>query len=169
MSKKRGGRFRCVLTEMADFRAVNPKEGAKLTVAEAARNNVCVGAKPIAVTNCLNFASPERPKIMWAFSETIDGIKEACEMFETPVISGNVSFYNETDGDGVLPTPTIGMVGLIEDSQKDHHAGFQKRRRHHRTFRHDKRRSFGQRICANDSRLYDKRTYRNRRSSAFLI
>ena len=93
------------------FSAVNPLEGAKLTVAEAARNNVCVGAKPIAVTNCLNFASPERPKIMWAFSETIDGIKAACEMFETPVISGNVSFYNETDGDGVLPTPTIEWLG----------------------------------------------------------
>ena len=106
------------------FSAVNPKEGAKLTVAEAARNNVCVGAKPIAVTNCLNFASPERPKIMWAFSETVDGIKEACEKFETPVISGNVSFYNETDGDGVLPTPTIGMVGLIEDVRKIITQGF---------------------------------------------
>lgn len=106
------------------FSAVNPKEGAKLTVAEAARNNVCVGGKPIAVTNCLNFASPERPKIMWAFSETIDGIKEACEMFETPVISGNVSFYNETDGDGVLPTPTIGMVGLIENTRNIITQGF---------------------------------------------
>ena len=104
--------------------AVNPKEGAKLTVAEAARNNVCVGAKPIAVTNCLNFASPERPKIMWAFSETIDGMAEACEKFETPVISGNVSFYNETDGDGVLPTPTIGMVGLVEDVRKIITQGF---------------------------------------------
>jgi phosphoribosylformylglycinamidine synthase len=106
------------------FSAVNPKEGAKLTVAESARNNVCVGGKPIAVTNCLNFASPERPKIMWAFSETVDGIKEACEMFETPIISGNVSFYNETDGDGVLPTPTIGMVGLIEDVRKIITQGF---------------------------------------------
>ena len=106
------------------FSAVNPKEGAKLTVAESARNNVCVGGKPIAVTNCLNFASPERPKIMWAFSETIDGIAEACEKFETPVISGNVSFYNETDGDGVLPTPTIGMVGLIENSKKIITQGF---------------------------------------------
>ncbi len=106
------------------FSAVNPKEGAKLTVAEAARNNVCVGGKPLAVTNCLNFASPERPKIMWAFSETIDGMKEACEVFETPVISGNVSFYNETDGDGVLPTPTIGMVGLIEDARKIITQGF---------------------------------------------
>ena len=106
------------------FSAVNPKEGAKLTVAESARNNVCVGAKPIAVTNCLNFPSPERPKIMWAFSETIDGIKEACEKFEMPVISGNVSFYNETDGDGILPTPTIGMVGLIEDVRKIITQGF---------------------------------------------
>ena len=104
--------------------AVNPKEGAKLTVAEAARNNVCVGARPIAVTNCLNFASPERPKIMWAFSETIDGMAEACQKFETPVISGNVSFYNETDGDGVLPTPTIGMVGLVEDVRKIITQGF---------------------------------------------
>lgn len=98
--------------------AVNPREGAKLVVAESARNNVCVGAKPIAVTNCLNFASPERPEVMWSFSEVIDGMTEACKMFETPVISGNVSFYNETDGRGILPTPTIGMVGLLEDVRK---------------------------------------------------
>ena len=100
------------------FSAINPREGAKLIVAESARNNVCVGAKPIAVTNCLNFASPERPEVMWSFSETIDGIKEACEAFETPIVSGNVSFYNETEGRGILPTPTIGMVGLIEDTRK---------------------------------------------------
>lgn len=100
------------------YAAVNPREGAKLIVAESARNNVCVGAKPIAVTNCLNFASPERPEVMWSFSEVIDGITEACEIFETPVISGNVSFYNETDGKGILPTPTIGMVGLLEDVRK---------------------------------------------------
>jgi phosphoribosylformylglycinamidine synthase len=100
------------------FAAINPREGAKLIVAESARNNVCVGAKPIAVTNCLNFASPERPEVMWSFSEVIDGMREACEAFETPVISGNVSFYNETDGRGILPTPTIGMVGLLEDVRK---------------------------------------------------
>ncbi len=100
------------------FAAINPREGAKLIVAEAARNNVCVGAKPIAVTNCLNFASPERPEVMWSFSEVIDGMKEACEAFETPVVSGNVSFYNETEGRGILPTPTIGMIGLIEDARK---------------------------------------------------
>lgn len=106
------------------YSAVDPKEGAKLTVSEAARNNVCVGSRPIAVTNCLNFPSPERPKIMWAFSQTIDGMKEACETFNSPVISGNVSFYNETDGDGVLPTPTIGMVGVIEDVRKIITQGF---------------------------------------------
>lgn len=100
------------------FSAIDPREGARLIVAEAARNNVCVGAKPIAVTNCLNFPSPERPEIMWAFSETIDGMTEVCKAFDTPVISGNVSFYNETDGKGILPTPTIGMVGLLEDIRK---------------------------------------------------
>jgi phosphoribosylformylglycinamidine synthase subunit PurL len=100
------------------FAAINPRMGAKLIVAESARNNVCVGARPIAVTNCLNFASPERPEVMWSFSEVVDGISEACKTFETPIISGNVSFYNETDGRGILPTPTIGMVGLLEDVRK---------------------------------------------------
>ena len=98
--------------------AVNAREGARLAVAEAARNVVCVGARPIAVTNCLNFASPERPHVMRAFSDVIDGMKEACEAFDTPVVSGNVSFYNETEGRGILPTPVIGMVGLIEDTRK---------------------------------------------------
>ncbi|MEO7673326.1 MAG: phosphoribosylformylglycinamidine synthase subunit PurL [Pyrinomonadaceae bacterium] len=102
----------------ARYVAVNAREGAKLAVAESARNVVCVGAKPIAVTNCLNFASPERPEVMQSFSDVIDGLKEACEAFETPVVSGNVSFYNETDGRGILPTPVIGMVGLIEDTRK---------------------------------------------------
>ena len=95
--------------------AANPREGAKLVVAEAARNVVCVGAQPIAITNCLNFASPERPEVMWSFSEVIDGMVEACKAFNTPVVSGNVSFYNETEGRGVLPTPVIGMIGLIDD------------------------------------------------------
>jgi len=104
--------------------AVNPREGARLVVAEAARNVVCVGAKPIAVTNCLNFASPERPEVMWSFSEVIDGMAEACRAFNTPVVSGNVSFYNETEGRGVLPTPVIGMVGLIEDVKRVIQPGF---------------------------------------------
>jgi phosphoribosylformylglycinamidine synthase subunit PurL len=104
--------------------AANPREGAKLIVAEAARNVVCVGARPIAITNCLNFASPERPEVMWTFSEVIDGMAEACRAFETPVVSGNVSFYNETEGRGILPTPVIGMVGLIEDVRRVVSPGF---------------------------------------------
>ena len=108
----------------ARYVAVNAHKGAKLVVAESARNVVCVGAKPIAVTNCLNFASPERPEVMQSFSDVIDGIKEACEIFETPVVSGNVSFYNETEGRGILPTPVIGMVGLIEDTRKIITQGF---------------------------------------------
>jgi phosphoribosylformylglycinamidine synthase subunit PurL len=106
--------------------AANPREGAKLIVAEAARNVVCVGARPIAITNCLNFASPERPEVMWSFSEVIDGMAEACRVFETPVVSGNVSFYNETEGRGILPTPVIGMVGLIEDVRRAVQPGFKK-------------------------------------------
>ena len=104
--------------------AANPREGAKLIVAEAARNIVCVGARPLAITNCLNFASPERPRVMWSFSEIIDGMAEACKAFNTPVVSGNVSFYNETEGRGILPTPVIGMVGLLEDVHRVVQPGF---------------------------------------------
>jgi phosphoribosylformylglycinamidine synthase len=104
--------------------AANPREGAKLIVAEAARNVVCVGARPLAVTNCLNFASPERPEVMWSFSEVIDGMAEACRAFNTPVVSGNVSFYNETEGRGILPTPVIGMIGLVEDVRRVVQPGF---------------------------------------------
>ncbi|QQS44913.1 MAG: phosphoribosylformylglycinamidine synthase subunit PurL [Acidobacteriota bacterium] len=96
---------------------LNPREGARLAVAEAARNVVCSGATPLAVTNCLNFASPERPEVMRAFSETIDGMAEACRAFGTPVTGGNVSFYNETEGRGVYPTPVIGMIGVIEEAR----------------------------------------------------
>ncbi len=104
--------------------AHNPREGAKLIVAEAARNVVCVGARPLAVTNCLNFASPEKPEVMWSFSEVIDGLAEACKVFNTPVVSGNVSFYNETEGRGILPTPVIGMIGLVEDVWRVVQQGF---------------------------------------------
>ncbi len=97
---------------------LNPYEGAKAAIAEAARNLVCSGATPLAITDCLNFASPERPETMWEFSECIKGLSEACVFFNTPVVSGNVSFYNETSGTGVFPTPTIGMVGIIPDLQK---------------------------------------------------
>jgi phosphoribosylformylglycinamidine synthase len=106
------------------YSACDPREGARQIVAEAARNVVCVGARPIAVTNCLNFPSPERPEVMWSFSETIDGMAEACRAFDTPVISGNVSFYNETEGRGILPTPVIGMVGIVEDVRRIIQPGF---------------------------------------------
>ena len=104
--------------------AANPRGGAKLVLAESARNVVCVGARPLAVTNCLNFASPERPEVMWSFSEVIDGLAEACRALNTPVVSGNVSFYNETEGQGILPTPVIGMIGLIEDVRRVIQPGF---------------------------------------------
>jgi phosphoribosylformylglycinamidine synthase II len=104
--------------------AANPREGAKLIVAEAARNVVCVGARPLAITNCLNFASPEKPEVMWSFAEVVDGIAEACRAFNTPVVSGNVSFYNETEGRGILPTPVIGMIGLVEDVRRVVQQGF---------------------------------------------
>lgn len=101
----------------ARYCRLNPREGARLAVAESARNIVCSGARPLAVTNCLNFASPERPEIMRSFSETIDGMAEACRTFGTPVTGGNVSFYNETEGRGVYPTPVIGMLGVIEEAR----------------------------------------------------
>jgi phosphoribosylformylglycinamidine synthase II len=106
--------------------AVSPRAGARLIVAESARNVVCVGARPLAITNCLNFASPERPEVMWSFSEVIDGMAEACEALGTPVVSGNVSFYNETEGRGIHPTPVIGMVGLVEDVRRVVTQGFKR-------------------------------------------
>ena len=94
---------------------LDPKLGAMHAVAEAARNVACTGATPIAATNCLNFGNPEKPHIMWQFSQTIDGITKACEELETPITGGNVSFYNETLGEGIYPTPVIGIVGILED------------------------------------------------------
>jgi phosphoribosylformylglycinamidine synthase len=105
---------------------IDPREGARLIVAESARNVTCVGARPLAVTNCLNFASPERPEVMWSFSEVIDGMAEACTALGTPVVSGNVSFYNETEGRGIHPTPVIGMVGLVEDVRRVVTHGFKR-------------------------------------------
>jgi phosphoribosylformylglycinamidine synthase len=95
--------------------ARNPREGAKLAVAEACRNIVCSGGRPLAATNCLNFGNPEHPEVMWQFSEVVDGMTEACDFFGTPITGGNVSFYNETFGGDIYPTPVLGMVGLIED------------------------------------------------------
>ncbi|HEY6330924.1 MAG TPA: phosphoribosylformylglycinamidine synthase subunit PurL [Blastocatellia bacterium] len=103
------------LDSNARYCYLDPRAGARLAVAEACRNLAVSGARPVALTNCLNFASPERPDIMWQFSETVDGIGEACTAMGTPVTGGNVSFYNETEGSGIYPTPVIGMVGIIED------------------------------------------------------
>jgi phosphoribosylformylglycinamidine synthase len=98
--------------------ALDPRQGAKLAVAEAARNVACAGALPIAATNCLNFGNPERPEIMWQFAEAVAGIGEACRALDTPITGGNVSLYNETDGRAILPTPVIGVVGLMEDASR---------------------------------------------------
>jgi phosphoribosylformylglycinamidine synthase subunit PurL len=95
---------------------LNPRLGAMHAVAEAARNVACSGARPIAATNCLNFGSPEKPEVMWQFSEVIDGLTAACNALGTPITGGNVSFYNETLGKSIYPTPVIGMLGLIEDA-----------------------------------------------------
>lgn len=94
---------------------LDPETGGKIAVAEAARNIVCSGAKPLAITDCLNFGNPEKPEIFWQFEKAVDGMSEACRVFETPVIGGNVSLYNETNGTAVYPTPVVGMVGLVED------------------------------------------------------
>jgi phosphoribosylformylglycinamidine synthase subunit PurL len=95
--------------------ARNPREGVKQAVAEACRNIVCSGGRPLAATNCLNFGNPEHPEVMWQFSEVVDGMTEACSFFNTPITGGNVSFYNETFGGDIYPTPVIGMVGLIDE------------------------------------------------------
>lgn len=95
---------------------LNPRKGSKITVAEGVRNLACCGAFPLAITDCLNFGNPENPEIMWQFSQSVEGMSEAAQVFNTPVVSGNVSLYNETDGVAIFPTPTVAMVGLIEDT-----------------------------------------------------
>jgi phosphoribosylformylglycinamidine synthase len=97
---------------------LDPRRGAMLAVAEAARNVACAGATPIGATNCLNFGNPERPEIMWQIVEAIEGIAEACRALDAPITGGNVSLYNETDGNAIYPTPVLGVVGLIEDGSR---------------------------------------------------
>ncbi|ROY45713.1 phosphoribosylformylglycinamidine synthase subunit PurL [Enterococcus casseliflavus] len=99
----------------ARYLYLDPEVGGQIAVAEAARNIVASGGYPLAITDCLNFGSPDKPEGFWELSTAADGISEACRVLETPVISGNVSLYNETDGQSVYPTPVIGMVGLIEE------------------------------------------------------
>jgi len=98
------------------FVYLDPYMGAQLAVAEAARNVACAGGLPIGGTNCLNFGNPQRPEIMWQFARAVEGIGAACRALDIPITGGNVSLYNETDGRGVLPTPVVGVVGLIEDA-----------------------------------------------------
>jgi len=97
---------------------LDPRLGAMHAVVEAARKVACSGATPVGATNCLNFGNPEKPHIMWQFSQTIDGITKACEELEIPITGGNVSFYNETLGEGIYPTPVLGVVGILEDVSK---------------------------------------------------
>jgi phosphoribosylformylglycinamidine synthase subunit PurL len=94
---------------------LDPETGGKIAVAEAARNIVCSGGEPLAITDCLNFGNPEKPEIFWQFEKAVDGMSEACRTLGTPVIGGNVSLYNETNGTAVYPTPVVGMVGLVEN------------------------------------------------------
>jgi len=103
---------------------LNPRGGAMHAVAEAARNVACTGARPIAATNCLNFGNPEKPEVMWQFSEVVDGIAEACAALGTPITGGNVSFYNETLGKSIYPTPVLGMLGVLEDASRALGMGF---------------------------------------------
>ncbi|MGB8953716.1 MAG: phosphoribosylformylglycinamidine synthase subunit PurL [Candidatus Aminicenantales bacterium] len=95
---------------------LEPRTGGMIAVAEACRNLACVGARPVGVTNCLNFGNPEKPEIMWQFKEVIEGMAEACTAFAIPVTGGNVSFYNETEGISIFPTPVLGIVGVVEDT-----------------------------------------------------
>ncbi|MFM1654311.1 phosphoribosylformylglycinamidine synthase subunit PurL [Brevibacillus sp. B_LB10_24] len=94
---------------------LDPETGGAIAVAEAARNVVCAGAEPLAVTDCLNFGSPDKPEVFWQFEKAVDGMSAACQALNAPVIGGNVSFYNERSGDAIYPTPVVGMVGLITD------------------------------------------------------
>ncbi len=103
---------------------LDPRVGGRIAVVEAARNVACTGARPMAITNCLNFGNPRRPEVFFQFREAVAGMAEACEALGTPVTGGNVSFYNESPGRAVYPTPTIGMVGLIDDLAHVTRAGF---------------------------------------------
>jgi phosphoribosylformylglycinamidine synthase len=95
--------------------SLDPRTGGALAVLEAARNVACAGGRPLAITDCLNFGNPERPEIAWELAEAIEGMASACEALGIPVVSGNVSLYNETDGRAIHPTPVVGCVGLVDD------------------------------------------------------
>ena len=109
----------------ARYTALDPEAGSKIAVAEACRNLACVGAQPIGVTNCLNFGNPEKPEVMGQFEAVIAGMVMACRAFAIPVTGGNVSFYNDTEGESIAPTPVLGIVGLIDDIDRVVRTGFQ--------------------------------------------
>ena len=102
----------------ARFVYLDPHAGTQLAVAEAARNVACTGAVPVGATNCLNFGNPERPEIMWQFAKAVEGIGVACRALDIPITGGNVSLYNETDGKAILPTPVIGVVGVLDQADR---------------------------------------------------
>jgi phosphoribosylformylglycinamidine synthase len=106
------------------YGVLNPYRGGVIAVCEAARNIVCAGGRPIGLTDCLNFGNPERPEVMWQFALSVEGIADACRELEIPVVSGNVSFYNETNCLGIYPTPIVGVVGLIEEVDRAIRPGF---------------------------------------------
>ena len=97
---------------------LDPYRGALLAVAESARNVACAGARPVAATNCLNFGNPERPEIMWEFARAVEGLGDGCRALEVPITGGNVSLYNETEGRAILPTPVVGVVGVLDDADR---------------------------------------------------
>ncbi|MBO0959258.1 phosphoribosylformylglycinamidine synthase subunit PurL [Neobacillus sp. MM2021_6] len=117
VTRIRGTRKALAMTTDCNSRYVylDPETGGKIAVAEAARNIICSGAEPLAITDNLNFGNPEKPEVFWQIEKAADGISEACRVLETPVIGGNVSLYNETSGTAIYPTPVIGMVGLVSD------------------------------------------------------
>ncbi|HLE79664.1 MAG TPA: AIR synthase related protein, partial [Dehalococcoidia bacterium] len=103
---------------------LEPYAGGAIAVAEAARNLVCTGAQPLAITNCLNFGNPEKPEIFYGMEQCVKGMADACQVLDTPVVSGNVSLYNETEGEPIYPTPVVGMVGLLDDADRRCTASF---------------------------------------------
>lgn len=107
------------------FCYLDPYNGAKIAVATSGRNSIVRGAKPLAISDCLNFGSPNNPEVMWAFKEACEGIKQACQILNTPVVSGNVSLHNQSDGVDIYPTPSIVSVGLIDDAQNTLSSQFQ--------------------------------------------
>ena len=122
--KKSSGGLAVSVDGNCRFSYLDPRLGAMMAVSEACRNLVCSGAQPIGATNCLNFGSPENPEVMWQFIETVEGIADACKMFEAPITGGNVSFYNETNRTPILPTPVMGLVGKIDDLERQQSSHF---------------------------------------------